>query len=69
MNYNFPTGSSLYKEFLVERDEILKLKWIESEKKGKDIGFEVALLAWVKKHRSEWKKSRDAYISIDKNHT
>jgi|TARA_R110000764_G_scaffold125440_2_gene212902 hypothetical protein len=69
MNYNFPTGSSLYKEFLAERDEILKLKWIESEKKGKDIGFEVALLTWVKKHRSEWKKSRDAYISIDKNHT
>jgi hypothetical protein len=67
MNYNFPTGSSLYKEFLREREEILKLKWIESEKRGKDIGFEAALLNWVRNHRAEWKKHRDAYIFIDKD--
>ena len=29
--------SSLYRQFLAEREEILKLKWIESEKAGKDI--------------------------------
>ena len=33
----------LYKEFLAEREEILKHKWIESEKAGSDIGFEKAL--------------------------
>ena len=33
----------LYKEFLAERQEILRHKWIESEKAGYDIGFEHAL--------------------------
>ena len=33
-------NSRLYKEFLKEREEILKHKWIESEKAGKDVGFE-----------------------------
>lgn len=60
MNPNFPTGSLLYAEFLAEREEILKLKWIESEKAGKDIGFDRALMIWVRKHRGYWKKSRDA---------
>mgnify|MGYP003648345750 CR=1 FL=1 len=67
MNDNFPQKSSLYKEFLAERDEILKLKWIESEKSGGDIGFQVALLIWVKKHRLNWKKHRDACVYIDKD--
>jgi hypothetical protein len=59
MSTNPFTGSSLYQEFLEEREEILKLKWIESEKANKDIGFERALLTWVRKHRDDWKKSRD----------
>ena len=50
--------SSLYKEFQAERDEILKHKWIESEKAGCDIGFERALTDWIIKHRSKWRKSR-----------
>lgn len=50
--------SSLYKEFLAEREEILKHKWIESEKAGKDIGFERALLDWIRKHRDSWRASR-----------
>ena len=58
MNPNFPTGSLLYAEFLAEREEILKLKWIESEKAGGDIGFEKALMIWVRKHRSDWKSER-----------
>ena len=69
MNPNFVTGSSLYKEFLAEREEILRLKWIESEKKGEDIGFELALLTWIRKYRQDWRQSRDAYISLDKNDT
>jgi hypothetical protein len=50
--------SSLYREFQAERDEILKHKWIESEKAGHDIGFERALTDWIIKHRSKWRKSR-----------
>ena len=48
----------LYKEFLAERAEILKHKWIESEKAGRDIGFEKALLDWIVKHRSNWRERR-----------
>ena len=51
-------NSSLYKEFQAEREEVLKHKWIESEKAGHDIGFERALTDWLIKHRSTWRKSR-----------
>jgi hypothetical protein len=50
--------SSLYREFQAEREEILKHKWIESEKAGHDIGFEHALTDWIVKHRGKWRKSR-----------
>lgn len=49
--------SSLYQYFLSEREEILKHKWIESEKAGKDIGFEKALVDWVRKYRTAWRES------------
>jgi hypothetical protein len=52
------TGSKYYQEFLAERTEILKHKWIESEKAGYDIGFEKALIQWVSKYRENWKKDR-----------
>ena len=55
---NFLKNSVLYKEFLAEREEILKHKWIESEKAGSDIGFEKALLDWIVKHRSNWREKR-----------
>lgn len=51
-------NSSLYREFQAEREEILKHKWIESEKVGYDIGFERALTDWIVKHRSEWRRHR-----------
>ena len=54
----FVKNSVFYKEFLAEREEILKHKWIESEKAGKDIGFEKALLDWIVKHRSNWRDKR-----------
>ena len=47
--------SALYKKFIEEREEILKHKWIESEKAGQDIGFEKALLSWVCYHREKWR--------------
>lgn len=60
------TNSVLYKEFLAERDEILRHKWIESEKIGRDIGFEKALLDWILKYRSGWRSNR-AKVLRDQN--
>ena len=51
-------NSALYRAFLAERDESLRYKWLESEKQGCDIGFERALLDWIMKHRSSWRKAR-----------
>ncbi len=51
-------NSTLYREFLAERGEILRHKWIESEKAGKDIGFEAALTDWMIHHRSNWRHFR-----------
>ena len=48
-------SSALYKKFIEERNEILKHKWLESEKAGYDIGFEKALLDWVFNHREKWR--------------
>src|SRR5258706_13854934 len=55
---HFLKNSVLYKEFLAEREEILKHKWIESEKAGSDIGFEKALLDLIVKHSSHWRRRR-----------
>jgi hypothetical protein len=57
-NADLVKESLLYKEFLAEREEILRHKWIESEKAGHDIGFEKALLDWIVKHRSTWRAKR-----------
>jgi hypothetical protein len=50
--------SSLYRELSAEREEILRHKWIESEKAGGDIGFERALVNWVIHHRANWRATR-----------
>lgn len=50
--------SSLYKEFLAQREEILKHKWYESEKAGHDIGFTRALIDWTLKFKAKWLKER-----------
>jgi hypothetical protein len=54
----FVKESVLYKEFLAEREEVMKHKWIESEKAGTDIGFERALFDWIVKYRSNWRNKR-----------
>ena len=51
-------STTLYREFLAEREEILRHKWIESEKAGRDIGFDAALIDWVSKYRSSWRSAR-----------
>ncbi len=53
-------NSSLYREFLAEREEIMTHKWIESEKEQRDVGFERALTDWILKHRAKWRKARHA---------
>ena len=59
------TSNSIYEDFFAEREEILKHKWIESEKIGKDIGFDTALFDWIIKYRSAWRsfrKSQKKYL-------
>ena len=62
-NTNLVKNSVLYKEFLAEREEILRHKWIESEKAGQDIGFEKALLDWIVKYRSAWRDKRQKQVN------
>lgn len=51
-------NTNLYKEFQAEKEEILKYKWIESERAGHDIGFERALVEWITHHRAGWRRAR-----------
>ena len=53
---------SVYSKYLEIRTEILKHKWIESEKANQDIGFENALIDWVAKHRLDWVKEKSDQI-------
>jgi hypothetical protein len=41
-----------------QQEEIKKYKWIESEKLGRDIGWERAAREWLQKHFPEWKRPR-----------
>ena len=48
-------NSALYREFLAEREEILRHKWLESEKSGRDIGWQQAVTEWHARHYRAWK--------------
>lgn len=37
----------LYKNFIEQKEHILKNKWYMSERKGADVGYEKALLDWI----------------------
>ena len=50
--------SDLYQELIAEREEILRHKWLESEKVGHDIGLEQTLFDWIRHHRDGWRTSR-----------
>jgi len=50
--------TSFYKEFMAQREEIMKHKWYESEKAGQDIGFARAVIEWTMKFKSKWIKER-----------
>lgn len=51
-------SSLVYQEFLAERDEIMKHKWLESEKAGHDIGYDKAFMDWIMNHRDKWRAAR-----------
>lgn len=55
---DFLSNSFLFKLFLEERQEILRHKWVLSERAGKDIGYEVALNSWLRNHRQKWWKTQ-----------
>jgi hypothetical protein len=50
--------SLLYREFVAEREEILRHEWLESEKACRDIGFESGLVSWIVHHGARWRKER-----------
>lgn len=47
--------SRLFKEFAAEREEILRHKWLLSERAGRDVGFNVAAYDWIANHRADWR--------------
>ncbi len=47
------TARSLYRSFLEVRENVLRHKWLKSEEAGSDIGFEAALVDWVKTTHAE----------------
>jgi hypothetical protein len=51
--------TSVYKEYLAMKEEIMKHKWYESERAGFDIGFSKALIDWVVKYKSIWIRERN----------
>ena len=50
--------TSVYKEFLAQREEIIKHRWYESERAGRDVGFAYALMDWTLRFKNEWIKER-----------
>ena len=55
---DFLKRSKLYQELKAEHDEILRHKWIESEKLGRDVGYDAAMIGWKLKHHAGWRRGR-----------
>jgi hypothetical protein len=56
--------SLIYKEFLALKEEVLKHKWYESERKGYDVGFHYAIIDWTLKYKVQWFKERYKKVSL-----
>lgn len=50
--------SLLFREWQAECEEVLRHKWFESERAGRDVGMESARVSWVIHHRARWLKER-----------
>jgi hypothetical protein len=56
----------IYKEIIAQKEEVFRHKWLESEKAGRDIGYDAALIDWVMRHKTEWKKAKRFFkIGLD----
>lgn len=54
-NDMFPIEKSSYFHIWeLEKKEVEKLKWFESERIGKDCGSEYAVWVWTMRHRQKW---------------
>lgn len=51
-------ANTLYADFLREREEVLRHKWLCSEQSGADVGFDAALLDWMENHRERWRAAQ-----------
>lgn len=52
------SGSTSYREFLADREDLMQHKWLMSEKAGRDVGLEAALIDWVDHQRIPMRKKR-----------
>ncbi len=57
-NSGSTSTSDAFAEFQAELQQVMHFKWLESEKEGRDIGFEQALRKWSETRRPEWRKNR-----------
>ena len=46
------------REFLADREDLMQHKWLMSEKAGRDVGLEAALIDWVDHQRVAMRKKR-----------
>ena len=51
-------GSTSYRECLADREDLMQHKWLMSEKAGRDVGLEAALIDWVDHQRVPMRKKR-----------
>jgi len=58
LKYNGFEKSSFLQLCLEEKEEIRRHKKRESQRVGYNIGYDRALLGWIRRHREEWYNSR-----------
>ena len=56
--------STPYAELLAERDQLMRFKWLASEKAKRDVGLENALMEWAAEHRSKWRQERNQVVKV-----
>ncbi len=57
---NGDASKSLYQRFLDLRNDVLRHKWLMSEKADEDVGFEVALVDWLENHTGDEEASANS---------
>lgn len=48
--------STLFREAEAEREEIMRHKWVLSERAGYDVGYIYAMYDWIANHRAAWRE-------------